>query len=592
MTKVFPSEPGLELRFDLFRAVFLAVVVAVAWCTVYDRWTLESWQTPVTYLGDEQRSDVMSIFAGIKAASEGHISPFSSNTVPELGAPYTGNWNDLVVPEKPLLIVAGGLARIIGIFAAANFALLMAQVLAAVSFYLAARLLGGAWVWSVAGALVFAFARFAFAQELNHLTVTCYWHVPLGLVMAIWMIRGDGIQFGTGRFRLALIVAVITGAQNIYYTNMFAQLVLFGGLLQGWRRGWRASLPAVAIIGAAAATLLVINLNTIGYALVHGWNKGCIVRNYLWMEIYGMKLVDLVMPPPNHRFAPFASWATAHLKEIMLSPGEWPPSAYLGLVGLAAMAWLVVDSLRRLADGARPKLEAWLILWIVLYAEVGGLNGIIGALGFDMFRSGTRYSIFILCLVLLAAVRRLSAMEFRNPVSAYGAALFVVALAWWDQAPPLVSAADWQGTARAVASDRDFTEEMEQRLPAQAMVFQFPVMDFPESPSQGLGGYDHFRPYIYSHQLRFAFGTDKGRPQDQWRHDLERLPLGDMINRLQSYGFSALYVNLDAVADKGAPLINALKKGIDANDMFTSDRGDLLCVLLKPSATPVLPDAN
>lgn len=401
--------------------------------------------------------------------------------------------------------------------------------------------------------------------------------------------RGEGIEFGSGRFRFALLVALVTGVQNIYYTNMFAQLVLIGGLLQGWRHGWRAMLPSVSIVAAMAGAFLLMNANTFAYHLVNGGNSGTLMRNYHWLEIYGLKLVDLVVPPPDHPFPPFAKWAAVHLKEVVLSPGESPPSAYLGVLGLGALAWLMAVSLRRVADRARIPLEAWLILWIIIYAQVGGINGIIGTLGFQLFRTTTRYSIFILCIVLMFAVGRLSLAKVRHKFLAYGAALVVVGIALWDQTPPLVSAGELAETAQAVASDREFTEKMEKRLPAQAMIFQIPVMDFPENMAPGIPPYDHFRPYLYSHHLRFSFGSDKGRPHEKWQHDLVHLSLGDAVSRLESYGFSALYVNLSGLADDGAGMIEQFKN-MGRADMFTSDRGDLLCVLLKPSAQPVLPD--
>ncbi len=589
MGKFFSMATGRDLLPELLRALALALVTALLWCAFYDRWTAASWQTPVTYLAAPEKGDVVSLFAGIKAAGEGHIGIFIFNNVPELGAPHIANWDDYPLTEKPLIILTGWLARAIGIFAAANVALLLAQVLAAVSFYAAARLLGGAWVWSCAGALIFAFARYMFAQGLHHITVTCCWHVPLCLVVAVWMMRGEGVGFRTRRFWFALLVALITGVQNIYYTNMFAQLVVFGGLLQGWRRGWKACLPAVAVVGTAAAAFLLMNSNTFAHSLTYGGNSGAVARNYHWLEIYGLKLVDLVVPPPDHPFPPFAAWGAAHLNEIVLSPGEMPPSGYLGLAGLGAMAWLVIDSWRRAAGHGKLPLEAWMILWIVLYAEVGGLNGVAGTLGFQLFRATTRYSIFILALVLIHAVRRLSSFSWAKTPWAYGAAVLLALFALWDQTPPMVSAGALEETARAVASDREFTEQMEQRLPAQAMVFQIPVMDYPESPAPGIGGYDHFRPYLYSHRLRYSFGSDKGRPQQQWQHDLAGLPLGAVVSQLESYGFSALYVNLNGFPDKGAALANGLKN-LGRGDMFTNDRGDLLCVLLKPSAQPVSPD--
>jgi len=265
-----------------------------------------------------------------------------------------------------------------------------------------------------------------------------------------------------------------------------------------------------------------------------------------------------------------------------------PPPGYLGLAGLGALAWLVVVSLRRLVDRAGLPLEAWLILWILLYADVGGINGIIGTLGFELFRTATRYSIFILCLSLMFAVRRLSLLKCRNEFLTYVAAILCTGIALWDQTPPLVSAQDLEETARAVASDRDFTQKMEQRLPSGAMVFQLPIMDFPESPSPTVGPYDHFRPYLYSNHLRFSFGSDKGRPREEWQHDLAELSAGDAVRRIESYGFSALYVNRNGFSDKGEALIQALKD-MGRVDMIESAQGDLIGVFLKPSGQPTLP---
>ena len=588
MSKILSNETMQGLRPDLLRGLVLALVATILWCAFYDRWTEASWQTPVTYLSDPVKADVFETVARIKAAGDGHMLPFVYSNVPELGAPHIANWNDIPVPEKPFYCLIGLLSRMIGLFPAANFSLLLAQVLAAISFYAVCRVLGCSWVLSFAGGLIFAFSRYAFAQGLHHVLLVYYWHVPLCLLVCDWIFRGEGIKWGERRFAFALIVAVVTAVQPVYYTNLFVQFALFGGLLQAWRHGWKASLPALAIVGTAAATFLLMNSNTLVYSLVYGGNDGAMIRKYQWLEVYGLKLVDLVVPPPDHPFPPFAEWGAAHLKEVILSPGELPPTGYLGLVGLGALAWLVLASWRRAVGRGGLPLEAWLILWIIIYANVGGINGIMGTLGFQLFRTTTRYSIFILCIALMFAVRQLTRFQFRNQILVYGATILVVAFALWDQSPPLVTAGELDETAQAVASDRTFTEKMEQRLPANAMVFQIPVMDFPESPVAGVGASDHFRPYLYSTQLRFSFGSDKGRPEGQWQHNLAQLPLAEVITQLESFGFAALYVNLNCFTDKGEALVKELKSQ-GHSDMFESDRGDLLCVMLKPSAQPVMP---
>jgi hypothetical protein len=588
---LFPPREWAVIRLDLVRAALLALVTGLLWCAIEDRWTAESWQTPLTYLAEPEKGDVFLVFGWVKAASDGHFGPFFFNNVPELGAPFVANWDDFPVPEKPVLCLTGLLANGIGLFPALNFAVMLNQVLAALAFYAACRLAGGRWEWSFAGALVFAFSRYAFAQELHHLAIVYYWYIPLSLLVCGWIIRGEGIRFSEPRFFFVLFVAFITGVQHVYYTNLFAQFVLLGGLVQYWRHGWRRALPAAAVLGMVAAAFVLMNLNTIFYHLVHGGNDAAVVRDYHWLEVYGLKIVDLIVPPPDHRFPPFAAWGAHHLKEVILSPGESPGSGYFGLIGLAALAWMTLVSLRCAVENRRLPLEAWFILWILLYGSVGGLNGIMGTLGFQLFRATTRYSIFILCLVLMYAVGRLSLTKWKNKFLPYGAAILVAFIALADQTPPWISNQDLAKTAQAVDSDRRFTAKMEERLSPGAMIFQLPIMMFPESPAPGVGSYDHFRPYLYARNLRFSFGSDKGRPAADWQLGLSRLTFSEVIQELESYGFAALYINRNGFSDHGQKLIQALQT-MGLNDVIENDQHDLACVLLKPSPEPVLPELN
>jgi hypothetical protein len=227
----------------------------------------------------------MLLYAEVKAAKEGHFAPFQFKTVPELGAPYEGNWSDFPLTEYFQYYVPGLLARVIGVFAAVNFAIMMEFVLAAVAFYTACRLSRCSWIWSFAGAVVFAFSRYVFAHGAQHITCTYCWHIPLCILVGRWIFMEKGIQFGEWRFVFALCVAYVTGVQSPYYTNMFAQFVLFGGLTQWWlQRNWRASLPAATIIVTAAASFLLMNMGTFVYHFVHGPNSGAVDRSYHWPD--------------------------------------------------------------------------------------------------------------------------------------------------------------------------------------------------------------------------------------------------------------------------------------------------------------------
>lgn len=587
--RIFRRIAGNSTGIEALRVTILACLSALLWMALMNRWTADAWRTPVTYTGEPEKADVMFIFAGVKAAEEGDFKLCISKIIPRLGAPFEASWNDFPVVEEFGVIIPGLLSRAVGLFTAVNIALAFAFVLAACAFYATCRLLGCLWEWAFAGGIVFAFSTYAFAHGSHHLLVTYYWHVPLCLLVTRWVSLDDGIELGGRRFLWALAIGFVTGLQHVYYTNMFAQLVLLGGLVQGFRHGWKRALPALSIVAAAAAGFFLMNVDTIAYQFSQGPNSGAVVRNYGWLEYYGLKLVDLVIPFPTHRWPLFAEWGTSYYTQVSLK-GEVPPPAYLGLVGNAALAGLIVVCFRRLI--AKPPrtlpLEAWQALWIFAYATVGGLNGLAGSLGIQLFRSTTRYSIFILALVLIFAARKLSALRKNHPLSHAGFAAFAVLIALWDQTPPQPTPEDLRKTEEAVASDREFTQQIEARLPRGAMVFQIPVMDFPESPAPGVSSYDHFRPYLLSERLRFSFGSVKGRPADEWQHELTKMDLRQAVARLESYGFSAIYINRNGLPDRGASLLAALRQ-LGRDEVIENRAGDLICVLLQPSPDPIQP---
>jgi hypothetical protein len=274
------------------------------------------------------------------------------------------------------------------------------------------------------------------------------------------------------------------------------------------------------------------------------------------------------------------------------------------MISLAVLVWLTVVSVRAAVQKEKLPIEAWMILWIYLYSGTGSINGVIGTLGFVLFRATTRYSIWILCILLMYGVRRLTAFDHKKwiekmsgptPWAAYfpyGVAIAVMGIALFDQTSPVVTDEELRDTATLVDSDRHFAEAMEQHLPPDTMIFQLPIMQFPESPYPNVASYDNFRPYLYSRHLRYSFGSDKGRPKETWQLEMAKSSsLNEFVSKLESYGFGALYINRNAFPDRGENFLKGLR-GMGFNDIIESERGDVFCVVLKPSLHPVLPDGG
>ena len=572
-------------RGDLVRIALLVLVAIICWCHITGRTNAAAWQVPLEYGMKGADGDAMAVFSHIKAASDGEFTPFLLKNISRLGAPYYADWSDIPIVEEWQFYLPGVLARFIGLFAAANLAVLVSQVLACVCFYITARLLGCKWWWSFAGGIAFGFAQFALARSLHHLTIMNYWYVPFCLLIAGWITRNELGEYRGRRYVFALLTSWVVGMQNPYYTNMFLQLTLLGAFYQYFRQGWRPVFQAGGLVAASAFGFFLMNLDTFAYRLMHGPNTGALVRPYIWLELVALKFMDLLVPPPDHPL--LGSLGEAYYKMVAF-PCEVPPSCYLGLLGIACLVWLALVSVRRLMaeTGRNLPLEAWQVLWILAYSAVGGLNCLAGVFGVTLFRSSTRYCIFILPILLLFAVKRLSRKRMETEIGVALAGICAL-VALWDQTPPVTTQVKIDQDRWVVDSDRALAQQLEARLPKGAMIFQLPVMEFPESPAPGMPSYDHFRLYLHSDHLRFSFGAVKGRPWVQWTQNLGKT-FPEVVHAIESYGFAAIYVNRNGFQDKGAAILQNFRS-LGYTEVLDSKAGDLFCVLIHPSPQPILP---
>lgn len=575
------TRPGERLSQPIFwgdwRHFFaLLACVFVSWCAANARWDAASWNLPSAY-SEPSTSDVLTTLGGIKAVSDGHFRPLLWKNIPELGAPNGANWNDYPTIEEFPIYFQGLLGKAFGLFVGLNLSLLIGHLLAAGVFYGVARFSDCDRRWSFVGALAYGLAPFMFAQSPHHFTVASVWHVPLFIPVWRWVSAGTGVALWSKRFWISAAIAFLAGTQNVYYTNIFCQLTLLGGLAVFFRTRSPAPLLAcLGIIAAAALAFGLMNLDTWTYRIVHGPNTGSVVREYKWLEIYGLKIVDLVVPPVTHRSDLLARFAFQHRAGAPLQD----EGSYLGILGILSLGLLVCTTaaafLRKRYQ--QVPIEAWQIFWIAVVFTTGGLNAIAGALGFTMFRTGCRYSVVILAIVLLFAARRMAALPLRSTMASLLAVL-AAALVFWDQVPRPPDSKETEAVAFQIESDREIVEKMEAVLPAGAMVFQIPIMEFPEAPVPGLSPYDHLRPYLFSDHLRFSFGSMKGREDTRWQKELAKLSLGDAVKKLRELGFQAILINRNGFPDKAKGFLESLA-GMGFSQVIESPAGDLVCVLL------------
>ncbi len=225
---------------------------------------------------------------------------------------------------------------------------------------------------------------------------------------------------------------------------------------------------------------------------------------------------------------------------------------------------------------------------MTLFSVVGGGSLLLGAFGITLFRASNRYSIFICTVVLLWLAMWLSeARRTWLPLACLGVLLTLGA---FDQVGSRVDAVEKARHVGMWRSDEAFAAEMSQQLPPGAMVFEMPVVSFPESPPiHQLCDYALFRPYLFTRTLRYSYGTHKGRFQDSWQQRVAPYPLPDLVSTLEANGFSALLVFRAGFADDGAEYLRYFaQRGVPP--LAVSPDKALVAYRLRPSATPVLPE--
>ncbi|MDD5268403.1 MAG: hypothetical protein PHO08_14955 [Methylococcales bacterium] len=561
--------------------IFLCIVIFLVWCWVYSRTSLLAWRTPLSYGWDAWLD-----LGFAKAYMDGDIFPVAYKWVAHLNAPFSANWNDYPLTEEFIFASMGWLGKEVGVFAAANLMVLLAHLLAGLSFWYVGRELNYRPAFVFAGAILFAFSHYIFARNLQHIVLAYYWPVPLMLMVSWWAYSSVAIQIKSRKWLIAVMVAVISGTFNPYYTGMFLQFLGFAVLLHLARKQNHLISFPLLLFGMAITGFLIMNGDTLSYSWLHGENPLAVIRNLGSLENYALKIPELIFPPAYHRWHTWALYGQSHYFLDTMIKGEMG-SPYLGIVGLIGLTWLMGAALYRLLQGRLQLIpvHAWQVLWILLYSLVGGINLLLGTFGFMLFRGTNRFSIVILAIALLFLVRQLSRKCSGKWVLPLACGITVIGL--WDQLPPKVPAVQIQQTSGFVQSDRSFATELEAKIPLSSMVFQLPVADFPEIPPiNKMGDYEHLRPYLFTQHLRYSYGTNKGRGDADWQIELSKLAPADMATKLEAYGFGAVMINRKGFEDKGIRLINEL---VNSNRPVIEDNGELIAIRLNPSAVPVLP---
>ncbi|MCU1429330.1 MAG: hypothetical protein JWL83_3330 [Actinomycetia bacterium] len=517
---------------------------------------------------------------------------------PNLNAPFGQQWSEWPMGgDVAAYTVKKGILGLTGnnVPLTDNLFWLLTFPLTAAVAYPVMRALRCSHASSVAGAVLFSLSPYHFRNGIGHENLAFYVGVPI----TVWLcVRLMDVRDRPRRERrprpwsiprldsLAWPVAgaLFIGVTGLYYLAFFLALgaccALFTSIVF---RTWKSIKLLVLFAGAALASSALANLPTLWFRATHPPNPLAVgERTATASEALGLRLSELLSPIYQHRFPPFA-----RLSDLLAPSGpKGFETANLGLIGAIGFVVLVLGLLRRVVrpdgehavggrDHRSPPIDvrlACIVVFAVLIATKGGLDRMLAPIGFLGIRAWVRIAI-VIAFASIAALARVADRLYRRlriRLERHGVGrprvVFVTLLALvcvvgvFDQTSQafLPHPADRRAAWRA---DDLFVKTLERQLPRNAMVFQLPVVDFPESRQRlHMANYDLIKEgYLHSSHLRWSAGGVRGRVGD-WQFPAALTPVPTFLDDISAVGFSGLTLDRWGYKDNGRRIIRDVTK--------------------------------
>jgi phosphoglycerol transferase len=426
---------------------------------------------------------------------------------------------------------------------------------------------------SLISSLLYTFLPYHFMRDESHLFLSAYYFVPLVVMVLLW-VMADKL-----RLIPSIIVCVLIGSAGVYYPFFSCFLMLVAGLSGALNQRRFRPLASAAMLIAITFAVLVINLSpTLVYLYKNGDAK-VTERNPVGVEIYGLKISQLLLPVTGHRIPQLNRLKSSYNENIELTESD---AATLGLIGSLGFVGLLGLLLYRRRDdeqmtSSRAILSDLSILNIfaLLLGTVGGISALFALIVSAGIRSYNRISVFIaffsfiVLAIALDFIYRWRVKNSRSRIVFYASLAFLLGVGIFDQTTRAF-VPDYGGVKTEWKNDDDFISQIESSVPQGAMIFQLPYVPFPEHPRMNkMVDYDHFRGYLHSKNLRWSYGAMKNRDGDLWQRQVAGLPIDELVRALGFAGFAGIYLDRRGYEDNGAAQEMMLSNAVGAQPMVS-----------------------
>ncbi|HWQ65284.1 MAG TPA: hypothetical protein VN372_00260 [Methanospirillum sp.] len=429
---------------------------------------------------------------------------------------------------------------------------------------------------AIFGSLLFTFQYYHFFR-LGHFNLTAYYMIPLMILVLIWVCQGEMFFFRSADtnkgFNLnisrkgwfTLFVLVITSTHSYY--GFFGLLLLAVAVLWAFSREYNR-IVLLNGLSALFLTILFSILNKVP-SLIYGFINGpSFVMSYRYpfeAEIWGLKLIQLLLPTPGHRIPFLADIASQYTQYRPLVNEN--VSATLGIIGsigfIILLSWIFIRNFKPIFEDLQSRSMildnlSFLTVSAILIGTIGGVSAII-AMVFPAIHSYNRISLYIVFFAIIAVSYLLQLLYERYQSKPIFYPVFLLLLlvlltgGIFDQVPQSASLHAGSAREQNFIADDIFFKEIEEKMPEGSSIFILPdIGGFPNSnPPLRINGSDSLKPYLHTKQLKWSYPTMKGRFWDNWQAAVAMSPPEDILGHLFATGFSGLLIDGYGYPDGG-----------------------------------------
>jgi hypothetical protein len=453
------------------------------------------------------------------------------------------------------------------------------------------------YAYSLLGSLLFTFMPYHFLRGVSHLVLSSYFMVPLMVMVVLWIFSNDLSLFKSNddlrersllsdnKLIASILICILSGIVYFYYSYFFCFFLFIAGVYSSVSTCKKAPLITSILLILLVFAVVVLNQSpSIMYQYQNGKNPEVAVRSPAETEIYGLKIIQLLLPIDGHRIPAFAS-LTRHYDSTapLVTENSY---ASLGIIGSLGFLFLLSFIFFR-GCNIFSKLEynsailnrlSVLNLSAVLFAAIGGFSSLIAYLVLAQFRSINRISIFIAFFAIFSVLICLKHIS-HNYIKKFDSNIFIFIIAglllifgMLDQTSNSLVPA-YVSVKEQYIIDEEFVMNVEAIMPENAMIFQLPYTPFPQSPPVNkMTEFSHLRGYLHSKDLRWSYGAMMRRSGDDWERLVANMPEKDMINTLSQFKFGGIYVDSYGLKDNGANLLSNISQILEVKPIVSDNK--------------------